>query len=353
MRIQTDWGNVTTRKSFKAFLRECLEMRERAILHLEDDPSLANIVKLSFENFGFEGEILNVALVEDAIKLLKEREKKGLSIDLIISNMQLPDGQALVFLKHIKASSSWQKTPVIVLSGDCSQDTISEAYALGANCYLSVFPRKGKVLENFRSIYQFWLETALLPEFSYVGGMQEALNRAVWLRARTSHLYIKLSKEVATDAGQESFWLERAMVEGNLSSLISFFCSLMDDNKVSVDLSERLSEMQVVVEAALVKAENIVENMSQYQKHDIYCAVLGLVEAWDEELLAELLTVSFPLNPAVSKSIITRGSAQVRELVNHVKTKSDDIELMQRTDKLYEFSQRIEGLLGSQKNLRA
>jgi CheY-like chemotaxis protein len=322
-------------------------------LHLEDDPSLANIVKLSFESFGFEGEILNVTLVEDAIKLLKEREKKGLSIDLIISDMQLPDGQALVFLKHIKASSSWQKTPVIVLSGDCSQDTISEAYALGANCYLSKFPRKGKVLENFRSIYQFWLETALLPEFSYVGGMQAALNRSVRLRARTSQFYIKLSKEMAKEAGQELFWLERAMVEGNLSSLISFFCGLIDDNKVSVDLSERLSEMQVVVEAALVKAEHIVENMSQYKKHDIYCAVLGLIEVLDEELLADLLTVSFPLNPAVSESIITSSSAQLRELVNYVKTESDDNELRQRAEKLANLSQRIEGLLGSQQDLRA
>ena len=328
-------------------------MRQRAILHLEDDPSLANIVKLSFENFGFEGEILNVTLVGDALKLLKEKEKKGLSIDLIISDMQLPDGQALDFLQHIKASSSWQKTPVIVLSGDCSQDTISEAYALGANCYLSKFPRKGKVLENFRSIYQFWLETALLPEFSYVGGMQEALNRAVRLRARTSRFYIRLSKEVATDAGQESFWLERAMVEGNLSSLISFFCGLIDDNKVSLDLSERWSEKQIVFEAALVKAEHIVENLSQHKKHDIYCAVLGLIEALDEELLAELLTVSFPLNPAVSKSIVTSSSAQIRELVNYVKTKSDDNELMQRAEELYKFPHSLEGFLGRQQNLRA
>ena len=212
---------------------------------------------------------------------------------------------------------------------------------------------KGKVLENFRTIYQFWLETALLPEFSYVGGMQEALNRAVRLRARTSQCYIKLSKEVATDAGQESFWLERAMVEGNLSSLISFFCGLIDDNKVSIDLSERWSEMQVVVEAALAKAEQIVENLSQHKKHDIDCAVLGLFEAWDEELLAELLTISFPLNPAVSESIITRASMQLRELVNYVTTTSDDNELKQRAEKLYKFSQRLEGYLSRQKNLRA
>ena len=38
-------------------------MKQRAILHIEDDPSLANVVKLAFESFGFNGEMLHVTLV--------------------------------------------------------------------------------------------------------------------------------------------------------------------------------------------------------------------------------------------------------------------------------------------------
>lgn len=324
-------------------------MNQRYILHIEDDPSLANVVKLSFESFGFEGKMINAASVVDALNLLKEREQKGLPIDLIISDMQLPDGQGFDLLQHIKASSTWQKTPVIILSGDCSPDTISEAYALGANCYLSKFPRKGKTLENFRSIYQFWLETALLPKSSFVGGIQEVLSKAVRLRARTSQFYIKLSKEAATDAKHESFWLERALVEGNLSSLISFFCGLIDDNEVSVELSEGVSEMQFGVETALARAEHIVGKLSQYENQDLHCAVLGLVEAWDEELLAELFKVSFPLNPSVSKSIKSRTASQLSELSNYVNTNSNDKGLMQRAGDLYEFSQRLAGLLSGAK----
>ena len=104
-------------------------MRQRAILHLEDDPSLANIVKLSFGNFGFEGEILNVALVEDAIKLLKEREQKGLSIDLIISDMQLPDGQALVFLQHIKAQAITIKHPSLLWGCHAQEQRLLSRYS--------------------------------------------------------------------------------------------------------------------------------------------------------------------------------------------------------------------------------
>ena len=328
-------------------------MKQRAILHIEDDPSLANVVKLSFESFGFKGEMLHVTLVEDALNLLKEREQKGLPIDLIISDMQLPDGQGFDLLQHIKASSTWQKTPVIILSADCSPGIISEAYALGANCYLNKFPRKGKVLENFRSMYQFWLEAALLPKSSFGNSMQRILNNAIRLRARTSQFYIRLSKYAATGPEQESFWLERALVEGNLSSLISFFVGLIDDNEISAGLSERLSKMQVGVEMALVRAEHIAGKLSHYEKHDIHCAVLGLVEAWDEELLAELLTISFPLNPSISESIRSRASMQIHELANHVKTKSDDDGLLQRAEVLHDFSQRLTGFLGGVQNARA
>ena len=328
-------------------------MKQRAILHIEDDPSLANVVKLSFESFGFKGEMLHVTLVEDALNLLKEREQKGLPIDLIISDMQLPDGQGFDLLQHIKASSTWQKTPVIILSADCSPGIISEAYALGANCYLSKFPRKGKVIENFRSMYQFWLEAALLPKSSFDNSMQRILNNAVRLRARTSQFYIRLSKYAATEPEQESFWLERALVEGNLSSLISFFIGLIDDSEISAGLSERLSKMQVGVEMALVRAEHIAGKLSRYEKHDIHCAVLGLIEAWDEELLAELLTISFPLNPSISESIRSRASMQIHELANHVKTKSEDDGLLQRAEVLHEFSQRLTGFLGGVQNARA
>lgn len=328
-------------------------MKQRAILHIEDDPSLANVVKLAFESFGFNGEMLHVTLVEDAFNLLKEREQKGLPIDLIISDMQLPDGQGVDLLQHIKGNFTWQKTPVIILSADCSPGIISEAYALGANCYLSKFPRKGKVLENFRSMYQFWLESALLPKSSFANDMQRILNNAVRLRARTSQFYIRLSQEAATGPDQESFWLERALVEGNLSSLISFFIGLVDANEISAGLSERLSKMQVVVEMALVRAEHIVEKLSQHEKHDIHCAVLGLVEAWDEELLAELLTISFPLNPSISESIRSRASAQIHELANHVKAKSEDNELLRRAEALNEFSQRLTGLLGGVQSVSA
>ena len=94
-----------------------MKMSQQAILHIEDDPSLANVVKLSFESFGFKGEILHATSVEEACCLLAERESKKLPVDLIISDMQLPDGKGLDLLQCIKASPTWHKTPVIILSG--------------------------------------------------------------------------------------------------------------------------------------------------------------------------------------------------------------------------------------------
>jgi CheY-like chemotaxis protein len=323
-----------------------MKMSQQAILHIEDDPSLANVVKLSFESFGFKGEILHATSVEEACCLLAERESKKLPVDLIISDMQLPDGKGLDLLQCIKASPTWHKTPVIILSGECSPDIISEAYALGANCYLSKFPRKGKVLNHFRSLYQFWIENALIPKTSFVAGIQKVLCNAVRLRARTAQFYIEMSKSAVTATEQESFWLERAMVEGNLSSLLVFLQGLISDNDVPLELSERFSNMQINVEMALVRAEQVNMNRSHAVSFESSNSVLELVEAWDEDIFAELFGIIFPLNQSVSEALRSRGSNQLKEIANYVLTESEDSELVKRAEFLHEIAARLGGMSG-------
>ena len=181
-----------------------MKVDRKTVLHIEDDPCLANLVKLTFENFGFTGEFLQATGVEEAFNLLAERKQKKRSVDLILSDMHLPDGRGLDLLRNIKACPSWSKIPVIILSSDSSPNIVSEAYALGANCYLSKLPRRGRGFEHFRSLYQFWIENALVPESSFVNGIQEVLSKAISLRARTAQFYLALSGLPAPHAGQDA-----------------------------------------------------------------------------------------------------------------------------------------------------
>jgi chemotaxis family two-component system response regulator Rcp1 len=316
-------------------------MSQKIILHIEDDPSLASLVKFAFESFGFKGEMLHATLVEEAFTLLADRARKKLPVDLILSDMNLPDGKGLDLIHRIKASPTWQKTPVIILSGESSPDIISESYALGANCYLRKLPRKGRGLEHFRSLYKFWIESALLPETSFEGGIQEVFRKATQLRTRTAKIYIELSKEADTASEQESCWLERAMGEGSLSSLMLFLHDLISDNDVPLELTERLSKMQRKVEMALVGAEQANMNRYHAEKIDISHSILGLLEAYDEEAFSQLFGVIFPMNQTVSETLRSRGAKQLREISNYVFTESHDSELVKRAKSLQEFSGRL------------
>jgi CheY-like chemotaxis protein len=318
-----------------------MKMTQKTVLHIEDDPSLANLVKLTFQSFGFTGEFLQAARVEEAFNLLAERKSQKLPVDLILSDMHLPDGRGLDLLQNIKASPTWSKTPVIILSGDSSPEIVSEAYALGANCYLSKQPRKGSGLERFRSLYQFWIENALAPTPQFVSGIQEVLSKAIHLRARIAQFYIRLSGRSQNTPEHETFWLERAMIEGNLSSLILFLQGVIRHEDIPFELTEHLSKIQVKVEMALIRAEQIENSHPYTDKPGINSALLDLLEAWDEEAVFALFEIIFPLNRPVSEALKLRASTQLREITEHVLTEADDPQMMQRANLLRDFAVRF------------
>lgn len=320
-------------------------MAHKTILHIEDDPSLANLVKLTFESFGFKGEILHAPLVTEAFSLLVEREHKKLPVDLILTDMRLPDGRGLELLQYVRANPTWSKTPVIILSSESSPEIISESYALGANCYLSKLPRPGLALEHFRSLYQFWIERAFLPETSFLCGIQGIFRKSAQLRARTANFYIELSKAAVATSEQESFWLERAMLEGNLSSLMIFLHDLAKDSDVPFELTERFSQMQIQIELALTRAEQAKRNGVDTEKIAVCRSVLGLVDAYDEEAIAELFGFVFPMNQTATKALLSRAASHFEEIANYVLTETHDSDLVERAKLLQKLSGRLGRML--------
>jgi CheY-like chemotaxis protein len=74
------------------------------LLHIEDDPALANLVKIAFKGFGFRGEMLSVCSVHEALDTLTERARLQKPLDLILTDMQLPDGTGLEVINAVKLS---------------------------------------------------------------------------------------------------------------------------------------------------------------------------------------------------------------------------------------------------------
>jgi PAS domain S-box-containing protein len=80
-----------------------------SVLICEDDPDMSLIIKMAIEQAGFETTI--VATLREAAQKLKEMTFSAMTLDL-----NLPDGDGLDFLKHLRSQPDTRRMPVVVVS---------------------------------------------------------------------------------------------------------------------------------------------------------------------------------------------------------------------------------------------
>jgi DNA-binding NtrC family response regulator len=100
---------------------------EGRILVIDDEPSLRDVLKMGLVRAGFEvgtaaGQAEALAQIDD-------------SWDLVVTDLQLPDGDGLSILRHVKEVAP--ETAVVVLTAHGSADTAVAAMKLGAHDYLT------------------------------------------------------------------------------------------------------------------------------------------------------------------------------------------------------------------------
>lgn len=99
------------------------------ILVAEDEPLMLMAIEAKLRNDGFE-----VVGVADGREALKAYEAS--TPDLIITDILMPYTSGLELIGIIKSNSS-KKIPIIVLSALGQEDTVMEAFQLGADDFLT------------------------------------------------------------------------------------------------------------------------------------------------------------------------------------------------------------------------
>ena len=317
-----------------------LNGKELTILHVEDDPTLNKLVQMVFTNLGFHGTIILAERVKEALAVLEERERKREPVDLIITDMRLPDGTGLDVIREVKSNPAWRMTPALVLSSEVSPGMINAAYALGANCYLSKIPRTKNFLETLRALYAGWLESTILPQVSYRDRMHDVLSRSVQLRARTAEFYMRLARlfDGKPDMG---FWLDRSLTEGNLSNLLAFFLPVLSERDASPETIDRIASMQLLVKHALETAEERLQRTAAPRPDEVCRWVLDLMGALDEEVVAEVIGCLFPKGPEATAALKARAAIQLKELASHILERTKEPELCRKAGRLLDWAGQI------------
>lgn len=311
------------------------------ILHVEDDPLLAGVVKSAFQRFGFQGDTISAGSVSAAVRLLDERTRDHKPVSLIITDLRLPDGTGLDLIREVKMDPVWRMTPVIVLSHHVKDGIITDAYALGASSYIPKISAWNNLLGSLQNMYQYWLENAVLPRGASRDRLQESLERAIALRTRTAEFYLRLAHASQGAPEESSFWLDRALNEGNLSNLLAFFRNRVHEKDAPPGMADRLTNMQAKVRDALRAGEDRL-TAPRAAPPDMVCqSAIEIAESLEEEVFAEALGILFPVSSVATTALKVRAAAQMEDLASFILERTKDQHLRRKATALFDWSRRL------------
>jgi CheY-like chemotaxis protein len=136
------------------------------VLLVEDSPGDIRLTREAFRDAN-AAVVLQVATDGvDAMAFLKHEGPHAQSPrpDLILLDLNLPKMDGRQVLAHIKADESLKMIPTIILTTSDAEADVTHSYKLQANCYLKK-PVQLEAFENLvKSINDFWLMKATLPQ---------------------------------------------------------------------------------------------------------------------------------------------------------------------------------------------
>jgi chemotaxis family two-component system response regulator Rcp1 len=138
------------------------------LLLVEDSPG---DVRLTLEAFRYANTSVKLHVVTDGAEAMAFLRHEGKHLDaprpdLIVLDLNLPkmDGREVLVL--IKDDEVLKTIPTVVLTTSAADADIVKSYALHANCYLTKPVEFGAFEGLVKSINEFWLEKATLPQQS-------------------------------------------------------------------------------------------------------------------------------------------------------------------------------------------
>ncbi|MEQ8753153.1 MAG: response regulator [Coleofasciculus sp. G1-WW12-02] len=135
------------------------------ILLVEDSPSDANLIRISFKQAKIANTLHWVEDGETALEYLLQQGDYGNTPrpDLIVLDLNLPgmDGQEV--LTSVKSDPTLKRIPVIVLTTSEDEEDILKSYELNANCYITKPIDIQQFMRMVQLLEEFWLAAVQLP----------------------------------------------------------------------------------------------------------------------------------------------------------------------------------------------
>lgn len=118
-------------------------MDGKTILVVDDSPTILKFVSFTLRSAGFK--VTTACDGMDALEKLSSMVESGKKIDLVITDLNMPNIDGYEFIRTLKANEQYAAFPIIILSSEEDDKDIKAGIEAGASAYL-VKPFKPDVL---------------------------------------------------------------------------------------------------------------------------------------------------------------------------------------------------------------
>ncbi len=138
------------------------------ILHVEDDPDHAELVRRGFRQIPVPTSVQVIEDGEAALDCLFGRgeyrdARAAICPDIVLLDLRLPKVDGLEVLRAIKTSRKLRQIPVIILTSSGAEEDMAKSYEYHANSYLTK-PVESRILSQLLiDLGQYWSEWNRCP----------------------------------------------------------------------------------------------------------------------------------------------------------------------------------------------
>jgi len=122
-------------------------------LLVEDNPDHAELVRLSLQGLETSPAVEHVPDGASALDRLRDGTPLP---DLVLLDLQLPDGSGIDVLKAIKGEPALQMVPVVILSTSSAEQDRHAAYAASANSFVVKPVDFTSALDVLKDVGRYW-----------------------------------------------------------------------------------------------------------------------------------------------------------------------------------------------------
>lgn len=126
----------------------------RSVMVIEDSEATRGYIRMCLQAFFPGVQSLEVPSGFDALRLLP-----GLQVDLIITDINMPDMNGLELLRFLKTHPAYRRIPVVIVSTEGAAEDQRRGLALGADAYIVKPFRPDHLAQVVRAIWVRYEQT--------------------------------------------------------------------------------------------------------------------------------------------------------------------------------------------------